>query len=75
MRDHYLKVLHNRKKPRDCEKLILKARGKKVPVVLGGKTLNSHAGELGYVPVTCIINTSTNIVNGLNPRVSVVCQV
>ena len=48
MRDHYLKVLHNRKKPSDCEKLISKATSKKMPVVeLKEKTVNSHAGKLG----------------------------
>jgi len=46
MRDHYIKVLHNRKKPRDFEKLIFKAgREKPQGEVLKEKILNCQSGE------------------------------
>ena len=47
MRDHYLKVLHNRKKPRDFNKLLFTCKSEKVkPAVdLKGKMLNGEAGK------------------------------
>jgi len=46
MRDHYIKVLHNRKKPRDFEKLIFKAgREKPQGEVLKEKILNCQSDK------------------------------
>lgn len=45
MRDHYLKVLHNRKKPRDFNKLLFKSEKVKPAVVLEEKMLNREAGK------------------------------